>query len=130
MGCSYGEIKVNISNAVNQISTTDATIFISIAPVHNSVAIVGFLICLIATVSRRICTTSYAIAAAVHILLVCWLIALWIDHIMTTPPLLLAVIFRVLLLSVSIILVFSSRLQIPGEVLFRKARRNYEKRNH
>lgn len=130
MGCSYGEIKVNIYNAVNQISTADATIFISITPVHNSLAIVGFLICLIATVSRRICTTSYAIAASVHILLVCWMIALWIDHVMATPPLLLAVVFRILLLAVSIILVFSSRLGLSRNVLFRKARRNYEKRKN
>lgn len=130
MGCSYGELKVNISNTVNQISTTDATIFISIAPIHNSLAILGFLICLIATVSKRICTTSYAIAASVHILLVCWLIALWIDHVVSTPPLLLAVMFRIALLSVSIILVFSSRLGLPGDALFRKTRRNYEKRKH
>lgn len=124
---------MNISNAVNQISTTDATIFIAITPVHNAVAILGLLICVIATVSRRICTTGYAIAAAVHILLVCWSILLWIDHINSAPPLLLAVIFRILLLSVSIILVFSA--SVPGDrqllktLKLKRTRRFYDKQN-
>ncbi len=109
---------------------TDATIFIAIEPIHNAVAIFGFLVCVMATVSRRICTTNHATAAAVHILLVSWVILLWIDHILSTPPLILAVIFRLLLLSVSIILVFSARLQMPKAVLLNKSQVDYEKRSH
>lgn len=101
---------MNIVNIINNIEGTDATIFIAIGPIYNSIAVAGFAICLYAAISRRVCTKDRATAAAIHVLMAVWLLLMWRDHAVSTVPILLSLIVRSLILLVTIILVFAARL--------------------
>lgn len=101
---------MNIVNIINNIEGTDATIFIAIGPIYSSLAVIGFIICLYAAISRRVCTKDRATAAAIHVLMAVWLMLMWRDHAVNTTPILLSLIVRSLILIVTIILVFAARL--------------------
>lgn len=106
----YGELKVNINSLLSMASTADATIYIAIGPIYDAMALLGIALCIYATISRRVCTKDRATAAAIHILLVVWITLLWRDSTSDVPPLFLSLIARGLVLAVSVILVFSARL--------------------
>lgn len=115
---------MNIPNIVEKVSNVDTTIYIAVGPIYTALAIAGFTICLYAAISKKVCTKDRATAAAIHILLAVWLLILWRDTALTLPPLILSVIIRLLLLVVSIVLVFSARLNHP-----RRNRRRWRKNN-
>lgn len=101
---------MDIVSIINDISRADATIYIAIAPIYNALATLGFIVCLYAAVSRRICTRDRATAAAVHLLLIMWVILMWRDHVNPMPPLLLSLIVRSLVFMVAILLMIPARL--------------------
>ena len=101
---------MDIVSIINDIGRADATIYIAIAPIYNTLAMLGFTVCLYAAVSRRICTRDRATAAAVHLLLIMWVILMWRDHVNPVPPLLLSLIVRSLIFMVTILLMIPARL--------------------
>ena len=101
---------MDIVSIINDIGRADATIYIAIVPIYNALAMLGFTVCLYAAVSRRICTRDRATAAAVHLLLIMWVILMWRDHVNPVPPLLLSLIVRSLIFMVTILLMIPARL--------------------
>lgn len=110
MGRFYGELKVNINSLLSTASAADATIYIAIAPIYDTMAWLGIILCLYATISRSVCTKDRATAASIHILLAVWITLLWRDSTSDVAPLFLSLVVRGLVLAVSVILVFSARL--------------------
>lgn len=116
---------MNLLNTVDKLSRVDASIFIAVSPIYEYMAFVGFIICLYATLSRQVCTRGYALAAAIHILLIIWVLLIWQDSARVLPPLVLSVAVRGLLLLVTTILVFSARIaytriRLPKRILENK----------
>lgn len=118
-----GELKVNIKNLLVEIGAADASIFTAIGPVYDALAYIGFILCFYAAISRRVCTKGRATAAAIHILLVVWVILLWRDYVSEVLPLFLSLVVRSLVFLVSIILIFSARLSYKPPHRTKKTKR-------
>lgn len=120
---------MSLPKILNEAVNLNTTIYIAIGPIYTALAITGFVLCLYAAVSKKVCTKDRATAAAIHILLAMWLLILWRDTALTLPPLVLSVVIRFLLLVVSGVLVFSARLNYPKNITIRWRRSNAKPRS-
>ena len=120
---------MSLPKILNEAVNLNTTIYIAIGPIYTALAITGFIVCLYAAVSKRVCTKDRATAAAIHILLAMWMLILWRDTALVLPPLVLSVVIRFLLLVVSGVLVFSARLNYPKHITRRWRKNNAKPRS-